>query len=88
MIRTSVVLPPALHKELEITSHQEGRTVTDLIRQAVEQAMTARRQTQVKAMYRTLRTLEGTGSPDITDASTTINDVLYGEEGTWKGKSA
>ena len=87
MIRTSVILPPALHQELVITSHQEGKSVTDLVRQAVEQFMISRQKKHLGKMYQTLTLLEATGSPDITDASTTINDILYGERGAWKGRS-
>jgi hypothetical protein len=38
-------------------------------------------------MYDVLKELDGMGGRHITDASTTINEVLYGENGTWKGKS-
>ncbi len=39
-------------------------------------------------MYSVLKKMRGTGSPGITDASTTIDETLYGERGTWKGQSA
>ena len=36
-------------------------------------------------MYKVLKEMEGIGDPDITDASTTINETLYGENGAWRG---
>jgi hypothetical protein len=37
-------------------------------------------------MYDVLKVLDGMGGRHITDASTPINEVLYGENGAWKGK--
>jgi hypothetical protein len=40
---------------------------------------------RIKAMYDGLFELFGIIKDDIPDASTTIDDVLYGENGTWRG---
>jgi hypothetical protein len=85
MIRTSILLPAALHKELEIASRQDGETVTGLIRYAVEHFMRARNSAKLKKLYETLREMEGMGDKHVTDASTTIDEVLYGEKGAWRG---
>lgn len=44
--------------------------------------------TQVRRMYDTLKELDGAGGKGITDASTTINEVIYGENGAWKNRNA
>jgi hypothetical protein len=36
-------------------------------------------------MYEVLNQLEGIGPKGVTDASTTIDEVLYGEKGVWRG---
>ncbi len=85
MIRTSILLPPAIHQELVITSKQEGSTLTDLVRQAVEEWITLRKRHKLQRMYDALDHFVGQGPPGITDASSTIDEVLYGENGAWKG---
>jgi len=40
----------------------------------------------LKRMYDDLAELEGVGDPGITDASTTIDETLYGEHGAWRGQ--
>ena len=86
MIRTSLFLPEVLHQDLVITAKQEGKSLTDLVRELLDRSLRLRGKAQVKRMYTVLKTLEGKGNPAITDASTTVNDVLYGEKGAWKGK--
>lgn len=41
---------------------------------------------RVNRIYDGLKELDGIGDPRITDASTTIDETLYGERGVWKGK--
>jgi hypothetical protein len=86
MIRTSVLLPPSLHQELVMTSEQEGKGVTELVREALEQWMEKRRNTQLKRIYEGLDRFVGKGPSGISDASTTIDEVLYGQHGAWKGE--
>jgi hypothetical protein len=86
MIRTSILLPPVLHQQVVMTSQQEGKSVTDVIRQAVEQFIETRRKTQLKRIYDVMDQFVGKGPPGITDASSTIDEVLYGENGVWKGQ--
>ena len=40
---------------------------------------------QISRMYKGLRELKGIGDKSVTDASETIDEVLYGENGAWKG---
>ena len=40
---------------------------------------------QISRIYEGLRELEGIGDKSVTDASDTIDEVLYGENGAWKG---
>jgi hypothetical protein len=81
MIRTSLFLPEALHQDLLITARQEGSSLTELVRDLLDQAVAKRRKGQVKRMYTVLKTLRGKGRPDVADASSTIDEVLYGEQG-------
>ena len=38
-----------------------------------------------KHMYKVLDEMNGAGDPTLVDTSTTIDDVLYGENGAWRG---
>jgi hypothetical protein len=40
---------------------------------------------RIDAMYKGLFELVGMAKTNITNASTTIDDILYGENGTWRG---
>jgi len=39
----------------------------------------------ISKIYEGLRELKGIGDKSVTDASETIDEVLYGENGAWKG---
>lgn len=39
----------------------------------------------ISKIYEGLRELKGIGEKSVTDASETIDEVLYGENGAWKG---
>lgn len=43
---------------------------------------------RLEKMYAALRKWQGSGSPDVTDASQTIDETLYGADGVWKGSRA
>ena len=41
---------------------------------------------QLDEMYEAIWKMKGIGDPNITDASTTIDEVLYGENGAWRSQ--
>lgn len=43
---------------------------------------------RLEKMYAALRKWQGSGSPDVSDASQTIDETLYGAGGVWKGSRA
>ena len=47
----------------------------------------AQEQMGLKRMYGNLMKLQGLGSKDVRDGSTTIDEVLYGEHGAWRGSA-
>jgi len=67
-----------------MASKRKSKSVTELIRQALSKALVADEKVQIKRMYQALSKVEGIGQKGITDASTTINETLYGEHGAWK----
>ena len=85
MTRTSFVLPDTLYHRLTIAAKQDGMTVSALMRKLLDKALTRQEEKRINHMYTVLKELDGIGGDTITDASTTIDEVLYGEKGAWRG---
>ncbi len=85
MMRTSLYLPPVLHERLRIVSRQTRQPVSHLVRQLLDKALAIEEKARLEHMYKELSKLHGACKEKITDASTTIDEVLYGEQGAWRG---
>jgi hypothetical protein len=88
MIRRTLLLSEQLDQRLLIASKMAGKTVTDFVREALDSVLINQECEGVTRMYQELDNLVGAGEPGITDASTMVNQVLYGEKGAWRGISA
>jgi hypothetical protein len=86
MLRTTVNLPFALHQRLIIASKQEKLSLSQIIGDLLDKALAAQDKIRLQRMYGELRKLDGASKIKVTDASTTINEVLYGEYGAWRGR--
>jgi len=84
--RVTLLFPPAQHQQVVLTAQHEGKSLSEFVRDAVDYVITLKKQAHRQEMYNGLERLAGTGSPNITDASTTIDDTLYGENGVWRGQ--
>lgn len=85
-IRASIMLPAALHQRLRMVSRQEDKPLSQVVREILDRELARREHERLDGMYRALKALDGAGGAGITDASTTIDEVLYGENGAWKGR--
>ena len=74
-----------LYHRLMIVAKQDGMSVSALMRKLLDKALTRQEEKRIKHMYTVLKELDGAGGDKITDASTTIDEVLYGEKGAWRG---
>ena len=79
MKRTSLVLPASLHQRLVLAAQQEKKKISSIVRDMLDAALAEREQAQLATMYQALNTLEGVGEPGVTDASTAIDETLYGD---------
>jgi predicted DNA-binding protein len=86
-IRTSITLPPALFQRLRDFAAQKGKTMSQIVEDGVKRVIQKDQEIHLRQVYETLKELDGAGGKGITDASTTINDVLYGDNGAWKGRN-
>lgn len=87
MIRTTLLLPPALHQRLILISRHRKKSFSNVARELFQRALASEENTNITRTYDALDTLDGRGKRGIADASTTIDELLYGEHGVWKGQS-
>ena len=85
--RTTFTFSPGFYERLKRLSQGEHKTMSRFVEEKLTQLLAQQEQQQLGQMYAGLRRLRGTGQVGITDASSRIDDILYGENGTWKGQS-
>jgi hypothetical protein len=84
-IRTTFVLPTVLHHRLSEVAKSEQKTMSDLASDLLSKALKIEEKTRITKMYAALEKARGICKEPITDASTTIDEVLYGDNGAWRG---
>ena len=84
-IRTTILMPPSLLKRLKLFAHDQRRPVSEIVAIAVRQVIETNDQSRLERMYKGLFALAGAGTKGVTDASSTIDETLYGADGAWKG---
>ena len=85
MTRTSLVLPDTLYQRLTLAAETEGISLSKMMRKLLSRALEKQEKKRIKHMYTVLKKMNGAGGSEITDASTTIDEVLYGKKGAWRG---
>ena len=85
MVRTTLVLPEPLHQKLILTAKSENTSLTRLVGDLLAKAVAKHETGQLQTIYQGLKELEGGGEKGIADASTTIDETLYGRKGAWRG---
>jgi predicted DNA-binding protein len=87
-IRTSFTLPTSLLNRLKTTARAKNTSLADLVRTVLERQIQFYEEEELKKTYHALHKLRGISSANISDASATINETLYGKKGSWKGSDA
>ena len=85
MLRRSVSFTPTLNYRIEFASKTRGQTVSAYIAEIMDRELATQEQSKLKQVYSGLQQLKGIGSKGDTDASRTIDETLYGEQGAWRG---
>ncbi len=75
---------PTFHIRLKRAAEQAGKPMAQLVEEKLAPILDDQEQARLKRMYNGLFALEGFSKEPITDASTNIDEVLYGE-GNQKG---
>lgn len=84
-VRTSIILPMDLLHRLRQTANATNSTFSDLVRTLLEQGIVFQEKATLASTYAALNNVKGISDADISNASVTINETLYGENGAWKG---
>lgn len=88
MTRTTISLPDELYQRLVITAQMQDKSTAELMRELLQKAIMHQEKKQLDKLYQGLSELKGLGGAGVTDASTTIDETLYGKQGAWKGKTS
>jgi hypothetical protein len=85
MMRTSLYLPKPLYQQLEFTAKRRKTSVSQVARELLQKALAANKEKNLDQLYQAWDDVKGIGKDPITDTSTTIDEILYGENGAWRG---
>lgn len=83
----SVSIPNELKYELESEANRAGISVSEYVRAAISKVIQRTKYERASKAYEVFMKSKGSGSDQVTDASTRVDDLLYGPDGTWKGSN-
>jgi alpha-amylase/alpha-mannosidase (GH57 family) len=84
-IRTTMAFSPAFHLKLKLIAEESGKPMSQLIEDTLAPILEKQEKVRLERMYEGLQALSGMCKDPITDASITIDEVLYGD--SWKGEA-
>ncbi len=85
MIRISLYPPKDLYQHLLVAARRQGKSTSHLVRILIAKTLLAEGDQRLEKVFHTWSKVKGIGKDPTFDASTTIDEVLYGENGAWKG---
>lgn len=85
MTRISITLPAELQEELTLFAEDQKKSVSEVLRDAAERLVERERALKLEKAYEALFSLEGFVSGDYGNLSEEIDEILYGENGAWRG---
>jgi len=87
-VKTTLTFSPGFLQKVRTIAQERQWSMSRVIENDLIAFLKEQEQQKLDRMYVALRKFQGGGSPGITDASTTIDETLYGDEGAWKGQPA
>lgn len=83
MLRATFYLPETLQHRLKTASKRQKKSVSKLAQELLDQGLKGDEQLQLKAMYEALNEIKAIGKDQ--SAPQSVDEVLYGENGAWRG---
>ena len=84
-MRTTLYLPESLHQRLRMVGTLRKKSVSKLASDLLDKALTQEEESDLDRVYKgfeAMKGIAGKGSPNL---SSSIDDILYGENGAWRG---
>lgn len=86
MIRTTIYLPKTVHKKAKETAKRGEKSFSQYATESLEKNMKNEAYHHAD-VYEATEKMIGIVKENVTDASTTIDELLYGENGVWRGSN-
>jgi len=84
--RTSITIKSTLLERLRLFANQHNRTVSEVVEQGVSLVMRQTKAANTEDMYKELFKLKGVvGKSDPKYKDKSVDEILYGEDGVWRG---
>jgi hypothetical protein len=77
-IKITMDFSPAFYLKLKFVAQTEQKTLTQIVEEKLMPLLEAEEEVRLQEMYAALHAMEGICKEPITDASQTIDDILYG----------
>lgn len=85
MNRTTIVLPPLLRQRLMFAAQRKHQSLSSAIRELLDRALSVEEDQSVDNIYQAMEGIKGIARSGRADASASIDELLYGENGAWRG---
>ncbi len=86
MIRASFYLPAPLIQRLQLIAKRKNLSASDFVRTMLDREVSREEQSELRDQYAAWEEVKGIIKDPVSDASTTIDTVLYGENSVWQGR--
>jgi hypothetical protein len=88
MTRISLYVPDTLRYRLELAAKQTSKGLSEYAGELLDEALARERGQHLDEMYTAWGEVEGlvTGGPP--DLASTVDEVLYGSDGAWRGETS
>lgn len=84
MVRTTITLPDTSYEKLKVMAQKKQITISKYVKELIFNGLDKDFVEQRGRMYESLERLKGIASGDP-NLSSHIDEVLYGENGAWRG---
>ena len=84
-VKTTLTFSPEFHLRLKLASQREKKPLAKVVEEKIAPILEREEKNFVRGMYDGLLDMAGMVKKNIPDASTTIDEVLYGEWPQKKG---
>ena len=84
-MKTTLYLPASIHARLKQVSKNQKKSISKIVTDILDKALAKQETANLERIYDAFEQLEGIGGEGTKNASTAIDEVLYGKKGAWRG---